>query len=151
MNGSRPPAVVTKFTAYKETFDTGMVRGVSAGKGRPDLRQVRALRRLDQLSERGAVTAGYGPRNWEKGGKFSRFIQSMLRHAEQAAAGCNDEDHLAAVVWNALCMMEFQERGRAAELDDRPSCSGCSLCGAPAGWIGVRAADSPGEVVVRAE
>jgi hypothetical protein len=107
----------TKDSGTREVFDTGMVRDTREGKGRYDLLPAGALRRVAQLYERGGVK--YGDRNWEKGGPFSRFIDSLLRHAFQAAAGQTDEDHLAAVVFNALAVMELQERGRE-DLDDLP-------------------------------
>jgi hypothetical protein len=106
---------VTTDSGAREEYPSGAVRDTQAGKGRFDLLPYRALRRVAQLYERGA--AKYGDRNWEKGISFSRCFSSMLRHAFQALAGETDEDHLAAVVFNAFCLIEFQERGRT-DLDD---------------------------------
>lgn len=103
-------------------FATGSQRGAQTGKGRYDLLPREGIHRLAQLYERGADV--YGDRNWEMGQPFTRVLSSMLRHAFQAAAGMTDEDHLAAVAWNALALITFEERIAAgllpAELDDRP-------------------------------
>lgn len=115
-------AYVTKDSGQREHFPTGMVRDQGAGKGRYDLIPREALHRLAQLYERGAEK--YDARNWELGQPFSRAICSMLRHAFQASAGMDDEDHLAAVVFNAFAVMTYQERIAAGllppELDDLP-------------------------------
>ena len=108
----------TTVTDTMEKFDSGSVRGDRTGKGRYDLLPPGAIRRLAGLYERGSKA--YGDRNWEKGQPFSRYFDSMLRHAFQAMSGKSDEDHLAAVVWNAMAIMEMQETGREAELNDMP-------------------------------
>lgn len=117
-----PSAFVTTTTPEHDTFDTGSVRGDRTGKGRYDLLPREAIHRVAQLYERGATA--YGDRNWERGQPFSRVVDSMLRHAFQAAAGMDDEDHLAAVAWNALALITFEERiargELPAELDDLP-------------------------------
>lgn len=111
---------VTKSSGERQEFSTGSRRDTQAGKGRYDLLPPEAIRRYAQLLERGA--ARYGDRNWELGQPFSRVISSMLRHAFQAAAGHDDEDHLAAVMFNAAALITMQERIAAgalpAELND---------------------------------
>jgi len=114
---------VTKDSGERESFAmTGAQRDSRTGKGRFDLIPGDALTRLAQLYERGA--AKYEARNWEKGMPMSRMIDSMLRHAFQASAGDADEDHLAAVIFNAMGVMAYQERIKRgllpAELDDLP-------------------------------
>lgn len=81
---------------------------MQSGKGRFDLVPLEALQRVAQLYERGADK--YGDRNWELGQPLSRCFSSLLRHAMQAKAGHFDEDHLAAVVFNAFAIMTFLER-----------------------------------------
>jgi hypothetical protein len=76
----------------------------------------KALLRVAQLYERGAKK--YGENNWEKGMNFARLTESMLRHGQQWLEGDRQEDHLAAVVFNAFAMMHFQEIGREQELND---------------------------------
>lgn len=101
-------------SGQREDFPTGSRRDARYGKGRYDLLPHEGIARLAQLYERGAVK--YGDRNWEKGQPLSRFADSMLRHAFQAAAGMKDEDHLAAVAWNALAMISTEARIRRGEL-----------------------------------
>lgn len=113
---------VTKDTGQREQWSTGSRRDSREGKGRYDLLPVHAIARYAQLLERGA--AKYGDRNWEKGQPLSRFLDSALRHAFQALAGQEDEDHLAGAVWNLMACIETQHRIRLgelpAELDDLP-------------------------------
>jgi hypothetical protein len=49
-------------------------------------------------------------RNWERGIDVTRMFDSALRHAFQALAGDQDEDHLAAAVFNLLGLTEYEER-----------------------------------------
>lgn len=107
----------TNDSGTREEFPTGSVRDTREGKGRYDLFPVRAMRRFAGLLERGA--SKYGDRNWEKGQPHSRYYDSATRHLFQAMEGRTDEDHLAAVVFNVMAIMEMQERGRT-ELDDMP-------------------------------
>lgn len=113
---------ITKDSGARRDFETGSRRDDATGKGRYDLLPIEGIHRLAQMYERGA--AKYDDRNWEKGQPLSVFANSMLRHAFQAAAGMEDEDHLAAVAWNALGLLTIQDRIRRgllpAELDDLP-------------------------------
>lgn len=113
---------VTKDSGDRQGFDSGAVRDVSTDKGRFDLLPPLAIRRLALLYERGSLK--YADRNWEKGMPTSRMADSMLRHAFQVLEGVDDEDHLAAVAWNALGIIEFRERIKRGllpkELDDLP-------------------------------
>lgn len=111
----------------RETFpETGAQRDTRTGKGRYDLLPADAIHRVAQLYERGA--AKYEDRNWEKGMPLSRMADSMLRHAFQAVSGDRGEDHWAAVVFNALGVMAYQERIARGELppalDDLPGGAG---------------------------
>lgn len=51
-----------------------------------------------------------GDRNWEKGLETGRTIDSLYRHLGQYQAGAQDEDHLAAVVWNTFAVMHHAPR-----------------------------------------
>lgn len=113
--GGHGRGFITKDSGQRAQFDTGAVRDTQDGKGRFDLLPYRALKRVAQLYERGAVK--YDANNWRKGIPMSRCASSMLRHAFQATSGETDEDHLAAVVFNALAIMQYQEEGRE-DLDD---------------------------------
>lgn len=104
----------TKDSGAREEFETGSVRDTEEGKGRYDLLPREAIHRLAGLYERGA--AKYGDRNWEKGQQYSRMFSSLLRHAFQAKEGMTDEDHLAAVAWNAFALITTMERVARGEL-----------------------------------
>ena len=104
----------------RQEFNTGSQRDTRDGKGRYDLIPAYALHRLARHYENGAVK--YGDRNWEKGQPLSRYLDSMIRHGFKFLGGSRDEDHLAAVAWNAFAFMETEERIRKGilpeELDD---------------------------------
>ena len=68
-----------------------------------------SVQRVAQLYERGAVK--YAARNWEIGIPVARMFSSAIRHAYQGNAEVNDgEDHFAAVAFNLLGVMEYEER-----------------------------------------
>lgn len=114
-----PAEYETKDSGKREDYPTGARRDVAEGKGRYDLIPRAPLHRLAQLYERGALK--YGDSNWRRGIPYTRCYSSLLRHAFQALDGQMDEDHLAAIVFNAFCLMQYQEDGREEDLDDRPA------------------------------
>lgn len=101
-----------------QTLPSGAHRGSKEGKPRFDLIPTRALLRVANHYGSGGVI--HGDRNWEQGITFSELFASLLRHAYQFSMGQTDEDHLAAVVFNALAIMHFQETGRY-DLEDIPA------------------------------
>lgn len=135
---ARPDATgfTTKDSGERQRFATGAQRDVQTGKGRYDrippqlidnlaqalegplgedrnvllglaLIPMRPLLRLAALYGRGA--AKYGPSNWLKGIPLSRIFDSMARHANRFKAMLHDEDHLAAVAWNAFALIETEQ------------------------------------------
>lgn len=115
------------------TFESGATREVKDGRGRYDLipfeiiEEVReyaeknkvdekkiiqilsiALPKLAKHYENGAKV--HGEHNWEKGITISSYISSMWRHLIAYCAGENDEDHLTALIWNAMGASWTQER-----------------------------------------
>jgi hypothetical protein len=100
----------------REQFETGSVRDTAEDKPRYELIPVEALERLAMLYTRGAKV--YGPDNWSRGQPFRRVFGSMLRHAFAWAKGERDEDHLAAVAWNAFALMYFEEALKKGTLPD---------------------------------
>lgn len=125
----------TKDSGARQVFASGAQRDVQAGKGRYDrippyfldalakalegplgedrnvllglsLIPMRPLLRLAALYGRGA--AKYGPSNWRKGIPLSRIFDSMVRHANKFKEMLADEDHLAAIAWNAFTLLETE-------------------------------------------
>lgn len=118
LSGSAKPGpkagYVTEDSGERQEFDTGARRDLQIGKGRFDLVMPELILRLAQLLERGAKK--YGDHNWTKGIPASRYLSSLLRHAGQFASGCTKEDHLAAVVFNTMGLMDLQTRCASGEL-----------------------------------
>jgi len=106
----KPKEFEIKDSGQRQTFDTGAVRDTQEGKPRYDLIPPTALRRVAMHYANGAKK--YTERNWEQGMDFSRFYASMFRHMMDFAMGENVEDNLAAVVFNALAIMHFQDMER---------------------------------------
>jgi len=107
----------TKDSGKREKFGSGAVRDTHEDKSRFDLIPPLALKRVADLYTRGAIK--YDERNWEKGIPISRCYASLMRHVFQYGMGDIEEDHLAAVAWNALAIMHFEETMRF-ELWDMP-------------------------------
>ncbi len=109
-----------KDSGVREEFSTGSQRDTRDGKGRFDLVPAYALTRLARHYEAGARK--YQDRNWEKGQPLSRYLDSMIRHSFKFLGGSRDEDHLAAIAWNALAYIETERRIECGilpkELDD---------------------------------
>ena len=107
---------VLKDSGERRQFSTGAVRDRAVGKGRYDLLSTQMLMRLARHYEAGALK--YTDRNWEKGMEFSVYIDAAMRHLTKYIAGWNDEDHLAAAIWNLAALM-FQEE-KNPDLNDLP-------------------------------
>ena len=111
-----------KDSGKRREFCTGSVRDDATGKGRPSLMPILALIKLSKHFEKGCNK--YGDRNWEKGQPYSVYYDSATRHLMQWWGGADDEDHLTAYAWNALCLLDTHLRTNSGllgrELDDRP-------------------------------
>lgn len=107
-------AFTTKDSGKRQSFPSGMVRDVQDDKPRFDLIPTEGLRRLAELYTRGAVK--YGDDNWRKGQPLSRAYASLFRHLIQWREGDRAEDHMAAVAWNAMAIMFYEEQ--MPELND---------------------------------
>jgi hypothetical protein len=93
------------------------MREPATGKGRPGLISPFALTRVAKWYELGANK--YADRNWEKGMPFSRYTDSMFRHLIAWEKGDETEDHLSAIIWNAMAIIHHQER-KELKWDDMP-------------------------------
>jgi hypothetical protein len=73
--------------------------------------------RLGDLLRKGGVK--YGDfRNWEKGMPYTNCTGAIRRHLAKYLLQDEAEDHLAAIVWNAMALMHYEETG--AGIDDVP-------------------------------
>lgn len=98
---------VTKDSWKREEFWTGSLRDTNDWKPRFDLISPFALERIADLMARWAEK--YWERNWELGQPKHRFIESWLRHLYQYIMGDRSEDHLAAVCFNIMAIMHFEQ------------------------------------------
>lgn len=87
-------------------------------RGRFDLITYEAAHALAVWCELGAEK--YGDRNWENGLSVKDTISRMVGHAIKASNGWTDEDHLAAVMWNAMCAITMEKRKYMDEFRDHP-------------------------------
>lgn len=91
----------------RQQFDTGAVRDPANNKSRPDLISPFMEERLGDWLRLGAVK--YAERNWEKGMPMSRCLASLCRHLVKFKQGDETEDHLAAIIFNGMAIMHYEE------------------------------------------
>lgn len=106
----------TKDSWNRQQFSTWSQRDVNTGKPRYDLISVKALTRIAHLLGRGAKK--YGDRNRELGQPTDRLLESLMRHMFQYADWDTSEDHLAAVCFNAMAIIHFQENNTYGKFND---------------------------------
>ncbi len=94
-------------SGQRQTFETGAVRDTADGKTRPDLVSPFAIERLGEWLRLGSLK--YTERNWEKGIPVSRSFSSLYRHLLKFQQGATDEDHIAAILCNAMFIAHTQE------------------------------------------
>lgn len=98
------------------------IRDTADDKPRPDLISPFAEERQGHWLRMGARK--YAERNWEKGMPFTRCVASLKRHLMRFQQGLKDEDHLAAIMFNAMALIHYEEmidRGvLPGELNDMP-------------------------------
>ena len=104
----------------------GAMREPATNKGAYELVSPFAWERIAIWYELGARK--YADRNWEKGIPFGRLVQSALRHLIRWMKGDRSEDHLAAVCWNVMAMMHFEETGQADEWNNYPAYKRAEPC-----------------------
>jgi hypothetical protein len=103
-----------KDSGKREEFSTGSVRDTREGKGRFDLIPPGPLKQLALHYEHGAVK--YGDNNWRKGQPLSRYLDSAERHINEIKFLNHEENHCAAVAWNAFAFMYTVEKILSGEL-----------------------------------
>ncbi len=100
---------VVKDSGQRQEFESGAMRDLDDNKPRYELIPVEALKRVAMLYASGAKK--YSDDNWKKGMPYKRVLGSLLRHVHNFQEGDVSEDHLAAVVFNAMAIMYYQEKG----------------------------------------
>lgn len=115
MNDAEVKSFEVKDSGKRIDFETGARRDVEDGKPRVDFISPHLLTRLGLHLAKGA--AKYGAWNYTKGIPMSRCRSSLMRHAVQVLAGDTDEDHLSAVVFNAMCLMHYEAEIAAGRMD----------------------------------
>lgn len=102
-------------------YDTGAVRECNPDQFDIGLIPQVALYRLAVRSTVGAVK--YSDHNWRKGIPYMRYYNACLRHLLKWLMRYNDEDHLAAALWNIAALLETEHLVKKGdlpfELDDR--------------------------------
>lgn len=94
---------VLKSSGKTRQFSSGALRDDDEGKPRMELLPHDLLMRVSVWYGLGAKK--YGDNNWRKGQPISACVGSLLRHLTKYLMGLRDEDHLSAVVFNALSIM----------------------------------------------
>lgn len=91
----------------KTINEDGGVRETNSYKGLFYCMSTAGLRRLSARYKYGFIKYGASD-NYKKGLPASDCIDSCFRHLVAYLEGDNSEDHLAAVAWNAFCIMEME-------------------------------------------
>lgn len=112
-------------------FDSGFIRDMDENKPRYNLMwpkgikyEEQPLHRVAMLYAKGASSKVYGARNWEKANskeEMDEFFESLERHLHKAKCGELDEDHMAAVIFNAVGIMYLQVRLGLLKDDTQPT------------------------------
>lgn len=132
----------------RETYSTGAEREPRpVEKGRFDLIPPGPLLRVAVHYARGAEK--YAERGWERGMPMSRTLCSLEGHINAWKAGDSGEDHLAAVVWNALALMHHEDTPGLETMRDVPT-RGAGAPPAPIAPIEPRAPSAPPTLLDRA-
>lgn len=91
----------------RQSFSTGAMRDTAETKSRPDLISPFAEERLGEWLRKGALK--YQEFNWALGMPMSRCLASLCRHLMKFKQGVNDEDHLSAILFNAMALIHYEE------------------------------------------
>lgn len=105
-----------KDSGQRTTFDSGAQRDNGEKKGMGSLISILALQRLSHHMEQGAEK--YSIRNWEKGMPLIRYVDAIYRHLWAWMMGKNDENHLGALLFNAMALSHTYDMIRAGQLPD---------------------------------
>lgn len=87
--------------------ERGGVRETSYGKGLYQYMSFVGLKRLAQRYEYGMRKYGASD-DYKRGLPTGDCMDSIQRHWNDYMSGDNSEDHMAAIAWNAFCVMEME-------------------------------------------
>lgn len=112
------PYKPVKDSGERVSYESGMRRDVQDDKPDFTLFYVKGLPYEEQpltlLAHHLRLGAEkYGRRNWEKANseeELERFKSSAMRHLTQALCGEEDENHLAAVLFNVIAWMYLENK-----------------------------------------
>lgn len=96
-----------KTSGKKRQFASGALRDDASGKPRMELLPMDLLTDVAQWYTLGAVK--YGDNNWRLGQPVSACVGSLLRHLAKWLSGQRDEDHLSAIIFNTLSIMNVMK------------------------------------------
>ncbi len=114
------PGIRKTSISDNNSSEKGTAKRFDSGKPRFSLIPAYPLEQVAKVLTMGAVK--YGDRNWEKGMKWTRCIDSLERHLNAFKQGeLNDEEsglpHLAHVCVNSMFLLQFEKT--YPEGDDR--------------------------------
>ena len=109
---------ITKDSGKRQDFDSGMRRDTQEGKPNFALLMAKELPYKEQLITRWAELMArgaekYGERNWEQANskeELERFKSSAFRHFMQFISDEDDEDHIAATMFNLNAVVTVQHK-----------------------------------------
>ena len=108
-----------KLAIFKAIHLTCLLIGEEEGKSG----HTAALKRLAIHYQNGAKK--YNKNNWRKGQYVSRYYDSAMRHLWAFQEKKKDEDHLAALLWNLVAIVQtkidVERKIITKELDDYPT------------------------------
>lgn len=105
-----------KDSGSKTQFNSGALRDDATNKPPMELLPFDLLERVSVWYGMGAEK--YGANNWRKGQSIKHCVGSILRHLSKYIRGERDEDHLAAIVFNALSIMNVEMYHKGSAEDD---------------------------------
>lgn len=104
---------------HNRVYPTGAQRDSDEGKPKLTYLPWDVLDRVAFHYEKGAQK--YGDDNWRLGMSSLEILDSLMRHTRKYFMGMDDEDHLSAIVFNALCLIYNEENFKdTPEVHDLP-------------------------------
>lgn len=112
-----------KDSGQRYVNENGGNRDTAEGKLDYTLVPIESLDRLVRHYHNGLVK--YQRDNWKlltKPEDIDRFKQSALRHMYSYLRGSEEEDHLAAVIWNCMSLIYHEEQAEDIQVSDEDLC-----------------------------